>query len=569
MLSIFLSSICQVSSLSADEALLYAESFLLYNPDSSQARNQTFASLRFHANTNHQEMLQSGYDQLSNHTTRLQSMIDDIDRTEDSHRFSSDISMIRSGCISLHFVEYMTKSYEIGFTRFAKAAIHTAILTNRSSECLYDTLEISQFFERELIGLQAYVQKDSTALVNKECYIHRVNKAVIMFYSEKGPESESSGLLSLDVCLVRQSISYLEKSVHFVDARYASVIGGNMTDVTYPPRETYHGFVTHPLFELPKNLPTVDYAQVWFNVLSDIHLVERRVDLFGEIAWFTLSLEVNLNVSALSIAVGCNEAARVYTPSVPTRLGWRHVSISVEGQTAIVTLDEYTWRLELPPSSWCDCADAIRFYQRTNRHLRGRLPKRRLIFMGTNVLTRAWDGKQLENATVRFYGFTTSEKFNSPTELYPTKPYLIQLGNNKPVDCLTTDGFESQIGFSDCQSNLARSMPRVSHQPDDYVAEKPVIGGEDEGVDSTTEALENQDEGGSLDPSQESDLSEQLDLLKEANANYWLIMCSGLIAAVILFIVFAVSIIKYVHFASNKQRLQSSDASVQVSASDV
>jgi hypothetical protein len=189
--------------------------------------------------------------------------------------------------------------------------------------------------------------------------------------------------------------------------------------------------------------------------------------------------------------------------------------------------------------------------------------------MGANVLTRAWDGEQLENAKVRFYGFTTSDKFNSPTELYPIKPYLIQLGNNKPVDCLTIGGFESQVGFSDCLSNLAKSITRVSHQPDDYLAENPVIDGQDEGLDSTIEAQENQDDGESVDPSQESDFSEQLDLLKEANAKYWLIMCSGVIAAVILFIVFAVSIIKYVHFASNKQRLQSADVAVQVSASDV
>ena len=543
MLYILFTQFAQASAITADLAVLYAEAFLVKLDSENPGVRQTFAALRFNAGSaslrvSAEEQVADGENaRSSNLTRRVNDMIEYLNSTAFDSGFSEAVGMLNAGCIDDHQLHSLSDNQADGFPRFAKAAIYTSMLANRSVDCSYNMSYVSTMLEAELMTLYAHVDRSSTD--HKDCYLERLYKGLTLLRSN--PYGDRP--LSIDACLSLLVPAPGEMSNLAFHSKLVQNLGAKFTEITYPTRDMYRNFERQAVAQLSKPVPSVKQAQVWFNVLSDGDGLKGRVDLFGVTAGFTVSLEVEGHLSYLSISVGCLEESRVFSTLFDTRQGWRHVGVSFDGSLAILTLDELSWELELPVVSWDECSDAITYYQQART---GRLTLKRPVFLGPNVLLHVWDGKQVENVKVRFYDFKVSIRVNLSSSVYPERAHLIDLGDRKPIRCFTANGFESRVGFTGCRPNYGDFGDMLPSQ------QEPA---------ALAQIVPSQDEVRVTD----SNMTAYIGNVPDSNIEYWHFMYAGAGIGVLLAILGVSAVICAPWFYATARI----DASVQASASEV
>ena len=531
MLSILFASLAQVSGLSADIAVLYAESFILFRSPGTTVALETLAAFRDRSSSSVARP-DGGQDRNYTMTDSNRTLVDMITYVNSRARtalFSTAVATINTGCIDVNEAMRFVEGSLQGFERYEQAAIYISILSSRAADCDYNLSAIRRHLETELIHLYDSCEAEANEMMNKDCCRERVNQAILLLVSDSNQLGQT--LLTIDVCLSPTEGAIGELSSRITQTSTSLYLGANVTEIAYPSSDTYSTFGRNGLAQLSDTSIDVAYAQVWVNILEDPSDSKRRVDLFGVASAFTVSLEIEGDTFALSVAVGCDEVSRVMAPTFPSRKGWMHVSISLADGTARLCFDELSWVVTLPEPSWDDCFHAV-----TSGNRQGRLVPNRSVFIGPNALLNDWDEMQAENVKVRFYNLSVSGNKDASVAIYPARAHLIQLGDKKPVRCLTSNRFESRRGFCDCRP---KDRKRVQQQSD---AAPPL--------------LKSKDDANANANAKATDIDNE----------YWFLMYTGAGAAVLLFAMFAASVITcFMWFHSTIKK----DASVQASASEV
>jgi len=339
----------------------------------------------------------------------------------------------------------------------AQAGILSCIMSMRAEVCGYTSAQISAFAVSQVKvakdEVERFIPTINWTTDVMRCWSQRLDFAIRRLGESTDPLV--MGFLTMDTCVPSMRIPQVvvRDPVTIAVSKPLNYLDPGMVDVGYPAREDYQtgNFTRGAWLIAPPN--DAAYASAWFHFMKGYENLKGTWDLFSIQNKFKLSLQRDFGRDKLILSGACggDEVSHV---DLTYRPGWRFVSVAIRGKIAIIRYDSSTWQVTAP--SRADCRESA-------------------ASLGPR-LDAPWDGRQAENAIIRFYDFKVSADPHTQEDLFITRNHLDELGTDTPIVCNPRNGNERRDGLNACYPGpVVRIQYFYDNQPEEVAAPVEVV----------------------------------------------------------------------------------------------